>query len=103
MADDSGRREAPTRREYVKHGGAVVGGGLLAGCTGGSDDGSTPEDNENGTAANDAVYRGGPIYQGPIQNLFLTERFATLLFPEAYSEGELFDRQRVADIVDGET
>jgi iron complex transport system substrate-binding protein len=48
---------------------------------------------------NDAVYRGGPIYQGPIQNLFLTERFATLLFPEAYSEGELFDRGRVADIV----
>ncbi|WP_435064009.1 ABC transporter substrate-binding protein [Halobaculum sp. EA56] len=27
---------APTRRDYVKYGGAVVGGGLLAGCTGGS-------------------------------------------------------------------
>ncbi|MFD1643790.1 ABC transporter substrate-binding protein [Halohasta litorea] len=25
---------APTRRDYVKYGGAVVGGGLLAGCTG---------------------------------------------------------------------
>jgi ABC-type Fe3+-hydroxamate transport system substrate-binding protein len=36
-------REAPTRREYVKYGGAVVGGGLLAGCAGQSDDGSTPE------------------------------------------------------------
>ena len=26
--------ESPTRREYVKYGGAVVGGGLFAGCTG---------------------------------------------------------------------
>ena len=50
---------------------------------------------------NDAVYRGGPIYQGPIQNLFLTERFATLLFPEAYTEDELFDRERVSEIIDG--
>lgn len=44
------------------------------------------------------VFRGGPIYQGPIQNLFLTERFATLYFPDTYS-GELFDRARVAEIV----
>jgi len=49
---------------------------------------------------NGAVYRGGPIYQGPIQNLFLTERFATLLYPDTY-QGELFDRGRVADIVNG--
>jgi iron complex transport system substrate-binding protein len=48
---------------------------------------------------NDAVYRGGPIYQGPIQNLFITERFATLLYPEAYTDGELFDRDAVASIV----
>lgn len=47
------------------------------------------------------VYRGGPIYQGPIQNLFLTERFATLLYPDAYS-GELFDRGEVASIIRGE-
>jgi len=51
---------------------------------------------------NDAVYRGGPIYQGPIQNLFLTERFATLLFPDAYDDDELFDRDRVAEIVGGD-
>ena len=50
---------------------------------------------------NDRVFRGGPIYQGPIQNLFVTERFATLLYPDNYS-GELFDRQRVADIGNGE-
>ncbi|WP_132058831.1 ABC transporter substrate-binding protein [Halorussus amylolyticus] len=50
---------------------------------------------------NEDVYRGGPIYQGPIQNLFLTERFATLLYPDAYS-GELFDRDELAAIVTGD-
>lgn len=48
----------------------------------------------------DRVFRGGPIYAGPIHNLFLTERFATALFPDTYS-GELFDRGRVAAIVTG--
>jgi ABC-type Fe3+-hydroxamate transport system substrate-binding protein len=32
MADDSGGCEGRTRREYVKYSGAVVGGGLFAGC-----------------------------------------------------------------------
>ena len=36
MTDDVTEYEAPTRRDYVKYGGAVVGGGLLAGCTGDS-------------------------------------------------------------------
>ncbi|MFB6127748.1 MAG: ABC transporter substrate-binding protein [Halolamina sp.] len=40
MVDDSSGREAPTRRDYLKYGGAVVGGGLLAGCTGDGDGGS---------------------------------------------------------------
>jgi len=42
MADDSSDEDGPTRRKYVKYGGAVIGGGLLAGCTGdgGSDGGS---------------------------------------------------------------
>ncbi|MFC6723359.1 ABC transporter substrate-binding protein [Halobium palmae] len=35
MAEDDSGHEAPTRRDYVKYGGAVVGGGLLAGCSGG--------------------------------------------------------------------
>jgi iron complex transport system substrate-binding protein len=47
------------------------------------------------------VFRGGPIYEGPIQNLFLTERFATNYFPETYS-GELFDRDELAGIITGE-
>jgi len=46
------------------------------------------------------IFRGGPIYEGPIQNLFLTERFAKLYFPDSFS-GRLFDRGRVAEIVAG--
>jgi iron complex transport system substrate-binding protein len=46
------------------------------------------------------VFRGGPIYTGPIHNLFLTERFATNYFPDTVS-GELFDRGRVSEIVAG--
>jgi len=42
MSHEDARHEAPTRRDYMKYGGAVVGGGLLAGCTENSDSGSTP-------------------------------------------------------------
>ncbi|WP_277542099.1 ABC transporter substrate-binding protein [Haloarcula laminariae] len=55
---------------------------------------------------NERVYRGGYLHQGPIHNLFLTERAAKQLFPEEFGDvtgdAELFDRQRVADIVTGE-
>ncbi|WP_018258905.1 ABC transporter substrate-binding protein [Halomicrobium katesii] len=47
------------------------------------------------------VFRGGPIYAGPLHNLFMIERYATGYFPEAFSEDELFDRQRLADIING--
>jgi iron complex transport system substrate-binding protein len=50
---------------------------------------------------NDAVFRGGPIYSGPLHHLFLLERYATGYFPETYS-GELFDREELAGIVTGE-
>jgi iron complex transport system substrate-binding protein len=50
MGDDSRGPEAPTRREYVKYGGAVIGGGLLAGCTGESGSGSTPDSTSTETA-----------------------------------------------------
>lgn len=54
---------------------------------------------------NGRVYRGGYLYQGPIQNLFLTERGAQQLYPDVFgevtSDERLFDRQRVADIVTG--
>lgn len=45
------------------------------------------------------VVRGGAPYQGPLLYLFQLERFAADLFPEAVTEGELFDRDRVAGIV----
>ncbi|MFC7059205.1 ABC transporter substrate-binding protein [Halovenus salina] len=55
---------------------------------------------------NGRVYRGGPLRQGPIQNLLNTERAAKQLFPDEFGDvtgdNELFDRQRVADIVTGE-
>jgi iron complex transport system substrate-binding protein len=47
----------------------------------------------------DRVYRGGPIYSGPLHNLFMIERYATGYFPEAFDEDELFDRDRLASIV----
>jgi len=49
---------------------------------------------------NGDVYRGGPIYLGPIQHLFLAERFATRLYPEAFS-GDLFDRDELAAVITG--
>ncbi|MFC6797106.1 MULTISPECIES: ABC transporter substrate-binding protein [unclassified Haladaptatus] len=55
---------------------------------------------------NGRVYRGGYLFQGPIHNLFLTERGAQQLYPDVFGEvtgdDQLFDRQRVADIVNGE-
>ena len=45
------------------------------------------------------VYRGGPLYQGPISNLVLTERAARDLYGV---EERLFDRERVSNIVNGE-
>ncbi|MFB6223167.1 MAG: ABC transporter substrate-binding protein [Haloarcula sp.] len=50
MADDSSGQEAPTRRDYMKYGGAVVGGGLLAGCAGQSNSGSMSTGTKNETA-----------------------------------------------------
>jgi iron complex transport system substrate-binding protein len=48
------------------------------------------------------VFRGGPIYEGPVQNLFLTERFAQAYFPDVYGDGELFDRDELAGVINGE-
>jgi iron complex transport system substrate-binding protein len=49
---------------------------------------------------NGDVYRGGSLYQGPITNLVLTERAANQLYD---LDGNLYDPQRVADIVTGES
>jgi iron complex transport system substrate-binding protein len=49
---------------------------------------------------NGQVYRGGPIYLGPIQHLYLLERFASRLYPDAVPD-ELFDREELSAIVTG--
>lgn len=48
---------------------------------------------------NGDVYRAGGLYQGPITNLVLTERLAADLYGV---EEQLFNRQRIADIVNGD-
>jgi ABC-type Fe3+-hydroxamate transport system substrate-binding protein len=67
---------------------------------------------------NDRLYAGGHPVQGPLMNLFQLEMTAKQLYPEAFgewpgyehgepypeipAEEQLFDRQRVAEIVGGE-
>lgn len=50
---------------------------------------------------NDMVFRGGPIYPGPLHHLFLVERYATGYFPDTF-DGELFDRDELASIITGQ-
>lgn len=65
-----------------------------------------PVGSELTAVQNGRVYRGGYLNQGPIHNLFLTERGAQQLYPDVFgkvtSDEQLFDRQRVADIVNGD-
>jgi iron complex transport system substrate-binding protein len=48
---------------------------------------------------NGDVYRGGPLYQGPITNLVVTQRAAEQLYGV---EEQLYDPERIAPIVNGE-
>ncbi|WP_323174552.1 ABC transporter substrate-binding protein [Natrialba sp. PRR66] len=67
---------------------------------------------------NDRVYAQGARYQGPILNLFQIEMTAKQLYPDRFGDWptyeagaypeipddeQLFDRQRVADIITGDT
>jgi iron complex transport system substrate-binding protein len=47
---------------------------------------------------NGDVYRGGPLYQGPITNFVVTQRAAEQIYGV---DEKLYDPQRVADIVNG--
>ncbi|SFS12712.1 iron complex transport system substrate-binding protein [Halomicrobium zhouii] len=56
MARDDATRTGPTRREWVRYGGAVVGSGLLAGCSGSGEDAkATTADEERATATGAAA------------------------------------------------
>lgn len=50
---------------------------------------------------NDMVFRGGPLFQGPITNLVLTERAANQVYPDTLGKKKLFDPKQVRDIVNG--
>ncbi|WP_440990672.1 ABC transporter substrate-binding protein [Haloarchaeobius baliensis] len=58
-----------------------------------------PTASELTAVQNGDVYRAGGLYQGPITNMVLTERTASQLYDV---DEELFDRQRVAEIVAGD-
>lgn len=51
---------------------------------------------------NDRLVRGGTPYQGPIINLFQTELAATQFYPDIFTAEQMFDRQRVAGIINGD-
>lgn len=62
---------------------------------------------------NGCLYRGGTAYQGPVLNLLQTEAAAKQFYPDQFGEWngvetlseegtQLFDHQRVADIINGE-
>jgi iron complex transport system substrate-binding protein len=65
-----------------------------------------PVGNQLTAVANDRLVRGGTPYQGPVINLFQTEIAAKQFYPDEFGDldgdAELFDRQRVADIINGE-
>lgn len=51
---------------------------------------------------NDRVIYGGLTYQGPVIHLFQLEAAARGLYPDEFGGEQLFDRERVADIVTGD-
>lgn len=68
-SDDTGRGES-TRREYVKGSAALLDGGLLAGCTGQSDQQSTPTE-----TAGDAGTTSGTDTTAATENTETTSGF----------------------------
>jgi len=52
MSNEDATHEAPTRRDYMKYGGAVAVGGMLAGCAG--DEGSGSEPNSSSDTESEA-------------------------------------------------
>ena len=85
MADDASGREGPTRREYMEYGGAVIGGGLLAGCTGESspaDSGDTtgPNGSDDSTQARSghtaAIEPVGEIEFDSVPEKWITHEFS---------------------------
>ncbi|MDZ5812754.1 ABC transporter substrate-binding protein [Halorubrum sp. AD140] len=89
MSDDNEtiRQGAPTRRDYVKYGGTVVGGGLLAGCTGGETE--TTQESDNTTEEESDASESWTASMPPVGDL----EFDSV--PESLFDSEGF----VADVV----
>ena len=74
MSDnDLTRRRAPTRREYVKYGGVAAGGGLLAGCTGGSGSGPSSGSGDNETVSGSSDDGSYTVEMFPVGEVELAE------------------------------
>jgi ABC-type Fe3+-hydroxamate transport system substrate-binding protein len=63
--DDTDRRDGPTRRDYIKGGGALVGGGLLGGCSGAGSN-TTPTSTET-TTSEDTSYTVSMAPMGDVE------------------------------------
>ncbi|WP_137684914.1 ABC transporter substrate-binding protein [Haloarcula mannanilytica] len=61
------------------------------------------EDGSNGVQAvqDGNIYNAGYLDQGPIINFYHTDRAAKDIYPNAFEDVTLFDRERVAEIVKG--
>ncbi|WP_254278630.1 ABC transporter substrate-binding protein [Haloarcula marina] len=66
MATDRKGEAEPTRREYLKYGGAVVAGGLLAGCTDGSGSETTPDSGASSTDTETATDPTTTVSMSPV-------------------------------------
>jgi len=51
---------------------------------------------------NGRVHAGGINYQGPLISLFQTEQAARVAYPDEFGDEQLFDRERVGEIVTGD-
>ncbi|MDS0222364.1 ABC transporter substrate-binding protein [Haloarcula sp. S1AR25-5A] len=61
------------------------------------------EDGSNGVQAvqDGNIYNAGYLDQGPIINFYHTDRAAKDIYPDSFEDVTLFDRERVAEIVQG--
>ena len=90
MAGDARGHGGPTRRECVTFGGAVLGGGMIAGCTGSRDSTPTTAETTAGAPTGTATATDGSytVAMEPVG--------------EVTGDARPFDRERVAAIVAGD-
>lgn len=88
---DTARDGVLTRRDGIGYGGTIGDGGILAGCAGVGESESTAATNETDatTSSSSAADASHSVTVEPVGTV-------------EFDDEELFDRQRVADIVTGE-